>query len=185
MNATREIWKSIPGWDGLYEVSDRGQVRSVDRRDSRGVLRRGRIRALEMNPQGYLFTVLYDKAGGRRTGYNVHRLVAQAFIGERTEGQVIRHLNDDKTDNRLENLSYGSYSANAYEAVDNGKQFPAYRDACKNGHEYTAGNTRYYTSPKGYTMRRCKTCVTNYSRAAEARRKAKANAGKSPSSTAH
>jgi hypothetical protein len=64
----------------------------------------------------------YPSVALNRIEFRVHCLVLLAFVGERPEGQVVRHLNDVKTDNRLHNLSYGTQSENAYDAVRNGKR---------------------------------------------------------------
>ena len=119
-----EVWKSIPGWEGLYEVSDLGRVRSVARIvvRSNGVPNSVKARILKAGncqSQRYFLVVLY-KTGHRGFSANVHDLVAQAFLGPKPEGMLIRHLNGNPADNRLTNLAYGTYQENALDMHDHG-----------------------------------------------------------------
>jgi hypothetical protein len=81
----------------------------------------GRVRKYidgHLNGDGYLCISNGVRGSGKTP---IHILVAEAFLGKRPEGLVIRHLNDDPTDNRLENLKYGTRSENALDAIRNGK----------------------------------------------------------------
>lgn len=116
--ASNETWKAIPGWPD-YEVSDAGQVRSTDRVivASNGVHRRmpGRIFRPSL-VRGYPSVHLPGPC--TRT---VHSLVLAAFVGPKPKGaEEIRHLNGDPTDNRLENLRWGTSSENAFDSVRHG-----------------------------------------------------------------
>ena len=107
-------WKPIPGHDG-YEASDEGQVRSVDRwrRFGKGEklrLYKGQPLKICFNNNGYGQVTL-----GRKTGQHVHHLVAFAFIGPRPTTPTrldVRHKNGNKSDNRLDNLCYGTRKQN-------------------------------------------------------------------------
>lgn len=101
-------WASIPDYEGLYEVSDEGEVRSVDRT----IIRKGDV---EVNLKGRLLRPGKDKfgylmvtlsSGGVTLSKSVHALVAEAFLGERPKNYDVRHLNDNITDNRAVNLEY-------------------------------------------------------------------------------
>lgn len=98
-------WRAIPGYEGLYEVSSSGEVRSArNSTNSRaGVLLKPQRRAK------YLGVTLCKD--GRRTSHCVHRLVALAFLGDPI-GRDVNHKNADRADNRLENLEYCSKSEN-------------------------------------------------------------------------
>ena len=101
-----ETWKDVKGYEGLYQVSDLGRIRSAGRvvkakNNSQG-RKRERILTQEITVFGYCRVRLFDLEGKARH-YAVHRLVAQAFIGE-PEGFEINHKNEIKTDNRVENL---------------------------------------------------------------------------------
>lgn len=110
-------WKPVVGYELLYEVSDYGDVRSRPR-EGRGkrkwyggkVLRQHISRS-----NGYCYLTLCDDVSGRaRVSRRVHVLVLRAFVGEPPlDKQHGRHLNGNKTDNRLCNLAYGSASENA------------------------------------------------------------------------
>jgi hypothetical protein len=117
-----ERWVAVCGYEGLYEVSDRGRVRSVDRvvphRRFGQVKRKGRIRKFSTTTYGYLQLVL-SKCGVHENCM-VHSLVAEAFLGERPDGMVVLHGPGGKTDNRLVNLSYGSPSQNQLDRVRDG-----------------------------------------------------------------
>ena len=94
----QEQWRDIEGYDGMYQVSDLGRVRS---------LKYGKVRVLRpgKHRQGYLQVALY-KDGKQKTVY-VHRLVAQAFIENDDDSKTdINHINECKSDNRVDNLEY-------------------------------------------------------------------------------
>lgn len=119
---TEEAWLPAPGYHGIYEVSDKGRVRSLDRVttsvDGRQMHYRGRILRPANGPRGYLTVSLHR--GGRETGV-VHRLVAVAFLGAPpTERAQVNHKNGRKTDNRVENLEYVSPAENTLHALDTG-----------------------------------------------------------------
>ena len=73
-----EIWRDIPGWEGLYQASNFGRIRSVDRYDRLGRFHKGVIRQPGDNGKGYL--VLPLKKDGRQTMTSIHRLVASTFL---------------------------------------------------------------------------------------------------------
>ena len=96
-----ELWLPVPYWEGLYEVSSHGRLR-----------RGGRIIKGCTNAAGYQNVILKGR-GNRSTC--IHILVAEAFIGPRPEGCVIRHGKNGVTDNSVENLSYGSQKENIHD----------------------------------------------------------------------
>lgn len=132
-----EIWRTLPDWEGIYEVSDSGRVRSLDRITSRGRLR-GRVLSPGIS-NGYL-TVCLSGDGRRRTA-KVHTLVAETFLGPRPADRVVCHGNGDKTDNRLANLRYDSPSENVRDVVRHGRHVQANKTRCPRDHEYTPENT--------------------------------------------
>lgn len=147
---SNEQWRPVPGYEGLYEVSSHGRVRSW-------VPWAGRPtpRTLACPPNvrdGYPAVGLIRE--GRRTTHKVHNLVARAFIGPRAPGEVVRHLDGDRTHNRPANLAYGSIADNAQDAIAHGTNARNNLTHCHEGHEYTPENT--YRSPRGH--RRCRIC---------------------------
>ena len=109
MQTYEEIWKDVPGHEGLYQVSNLGRVKS---------LRFGKERILKPTPDkdGYYQVDLWK--GGEGKTNKIHRLVMLAFVGE--SDLEVNHINGIKTDNRLENLEYCTPSENIQHALDIG-----------------------------------------------------------------
>lgn len=103
----KEIWKDIKGYEGLYQVSNLGRVRSMDRYDSLKHFRKGRILKQSKINSGYLTVSL-----GRNNRFLVHRIVAKTFLNNPDNLPCINHKNNNKTDNRLSNLEFCSYHYN-------------------------------------------------------------------------
>lgn len=105
-----ETWKDIAGYEGLYQVSDFGKVRSASH-ICRGKRIHGILRKLHVNARtGYSYAVLCKN--GIRKNYAVHRLVASAFVPNPTGEKTVNHKNEIKTDNRAENLEWMSLADN-------------------------------------------------------------------------
>lgn len=150
-----EEWRTVPGHDGLYEVSDLGNVRSLPRktRGKDGVQRAftGKVLLPRVQKSGHVKVVLYR--GDTKRSVFVHRLVAEAFIGP-SGGRICRHLNDVPDDNRPANLAWGTYSDNTHDRVRNGNDPNARKTHCPQGHPYDRKNTFY----GNHGERRCKAC---------------------------
>ena len=109
-----EIWKPVKGYEGLYEVSNMGNIRSVDRyvmNGNRCCLLKGKLKKAYLISTGYLMVDLCKN--GQRTHYLIHRLLAEAFIPNPNNLPCIDHINTIKTDNRVENLRWCSYKENS------------------------------------------------------------------------
>jgi hypothetical protein len=121
----KETWKAVPGYEGQYEVSDRGRVRSLDRvhwvsaSRTRGPYlckRKGRILVQSVSDKtGHLVVSL-----GRGDSSFVHSIVLSAFIGGRPNGLVARHINGKATDNRLANLAWSTERENSRDRLRHG-----------------------------------------------------------------
>lgn len=98
-----EIWKNIEGFEGIYQVSNLGRIKSLDRVDSLGHHRSERILKSGTDEDGYQLARLFKN--GKAKMFKVHRLVYAAFCGEIPDGMQVNHINEDKSDNRLENLN--------------------------------------------------------------------------------
>ena len=157
---TPEEWRPVVGYEGHYEVSDHGRIRSL-RRDvpSRwGGTRKwgGNILTGTVTTNGYVHVHL--SRDGVRKNRLVHRLVAEAFIGPVPDGMFVLHYNDVGTDNRLENLRIGTCSENGHDAVRNERHIQAARTSCIRGHLLDGPNL----SPIASGYRRCKACSRAY-----------------------
>ncbi len=114
-----ERWLPVPGYEGHYEVSDRGGIRSLDRRGVDGRRLAGKRMRPWRSPQtGRDFVSLFRD--GERKLFLVYRLVLLAFVGQPRARQICCHNNGDPTDNRLENLHWGTYGDNSRDALEHG-----------------------------------------------------------------
>lgn len=153
-----EIWKDIPGYEGLYQVSDLGRVLSMPR--TTGVARRlsPRILSPKTDRGGYLAVLLYRRPGRPKTR-TVHSLVAEAFIGPRPPGCHVLHGDDDPANCRLANLRYGTPSENERDKVDHGRHPTGSRDRCSKGHPYVEGSFSVRNRVRDGAPRTERTCL--------------------------
>jgi hypothetical protein len=119
---TPEVWRPVVGYEGLYEVSDRGNVRSLTRhaRVGHNAFRsvRGRMVAQSSHKHGYLVVAL--QRGNKGRTFLAHRIVASAFIGPIPEGTEVNHKDGDKRNNRPGNLEIVTRQQNIDHAVTAG-----------------------------------------------------------------
>lgn len=107
MEYTNEIWKDIPCFEGLYQVSNLGRVKSFK-------LNREKILKLIITHYGYY------QVGLNKNAFYVHRLVAIAFIDNKENKPQVNHINGVKTDNRVENLEWCTAKFNCQHKYDSG-----------------------------------------------------------------
>lgn len=106
----KEIWKPVKGYEGFYEVSDHGNVKS---------LRKNKILKQTVGVKnGYSYVGLYKEGKDKRV--LVHRIVATAFIDNPMQKRTVNHKDGNKSNNCVENLEWATYSENHRHAFKNG-----------------------------------------------------------------
>lgn len=153
-----ERWLPVPGWEDLYEVSDQGQVRSLDRmvrthHDGRRLYPGRTLKPQPASKYGHL-KVGFTREGSKVYWFQIHQLVMRAFVGACPEGQEVRHLDSVPWNNRLDNLAYGTKAENTRDSVLNGSHRNTRKTHCPTCDlPYDDENTYWY---KG--ARQCKNC---------------------------
>lgn len=105
-----EIWKDIEGYESLYQVSDQGRVKSVERyrkNHSKTQIVHEKIKSSRKDPQGYLMVDLYKN--NKAKTIRVHRLVAMAFIHNEFEKETVNHIDGNKENNKVCNLEWSTF----------------------------------------------------------------------------
>ena len=157
---TDERWKPVNGYEGIYEVSNHGRVRSVDRTVtySNGQVHRYKGKILRtplLQQTGYPFVKLSNQ--GKNQVRTVHSLVAETFIGTRPDGMEVCHNDGDRANNHLDNLRYDTPSENELDKLRHGTHTNAAKTHCPLGHELFAENIPPSIAKLG--RRQCLACV--------------------------
>ena len=118
-----EMWKWIPGYEGLYSVSTLGRVRSE---------RFNRLLSLTPNYAGYLVVGL--SKDGVSTQFRVNRLVAEAFLPNPNALPQVNHINEKRNDNRVDNLEWCTSKHNNNHGSHNKKISDSHREKCPDGY---------------------------------------------------
>lgn len=108
-----EVWKDVKGYEGLYQVSNLGRVKSI---------KRDLVMVPHKRQHGYLGVQLHGKGGHPKRNFktfSVHRLVAEAFVPNPGNKPEVNHINEDKTDNRAENLEWATRVENCNHGTRN------------------------------------------------------------------
>jgi hypothetical protein len=145
--------KPVVGYEGLYEVTDQGDVWS---------LRRGHPLKPQLCYHDRYYQVSLHKEGRLKT-YYVHTLVLEAFRGSRPDGHEACHGLGGSLDNRLENLRWDTRCENRLDTTRHGNNHNANKTHCKRGHELSGHNlvTQRRTRKDGsvYLGRKCRLCI--------------------------
>lgn len=159
MNQSTEIWLPVVGYEGLYEVSDLGNVRSLDhyaragRHASR--LYRGKQMRLVAGELGRLQVGLSNGAGSQQT-FLVHHLVLNAFVGLRPSGTEACHGDGDASNNAVGNLRWDTHFANEADKRGHGTHRNTVKTHCPQGHALVEPNLVLSELRKG--GRKCMAC---------------------------
>lgn len=117
-----EVWKDIKGYEGIYQVSNIGRIRSLDRiniyKNGTKRFEKGKVKALVKNKLGYVQIILNKE--NKKSSRRVHRLVAQAFIENPNKYEEINHIDGNKLNNNVTNLEWCNRKQNVRHAINNG-----------------------------------------------------------------
>lgn len=137
-----EEWRPVVGFEGHYEVSELGNIHSVDRTvtyvDGRVRHYVGALRRTPLNPDGYPVVVLSKQ--GVNVTRSVHSLVAAAFLGLRPDGSQVRHKDGNEADPRACNLQYGTKRENELDKRRHGTHHESNRTECPAEHQLAEPN---------------------------------------------
>lgn len=129
-----EEWRAIKGYEGLYEISNMGRIKSLERviKNTKGYNRKfSEVIRKPINVHGYLYCDLYKE--NREKRFAIHRLVAEAFLSNEEEKPEVNHKDGNKLNNCVENLEWVTAKENVQHAIDTGLWNPS---ASKRSGEY-------------------------------------------------
>lgn len=170
----KEIWKDIKGYEGLYQVSNMGNVKSLDRIVNHNTsktgksLVKGTLLKFKKDKDGYLNVCLYNN--GNRSYRRVHRLVAEAFVPNPKNFPLVNHKDEVKDNNCVDNLEWCTYQYNntygtrieksikgnigkhgkKVRCITTGKEFNSLKEAGEYYKCHIASNIRYCIKTNSY-----------------------------------
>lgn len=159
MNQSTERWLPVPSYEGCYEVSDHGRVRSLRRtvpakNGKTQVVPGGVLKQSKLGNTPYMKVALGK--GRQQVTRSVHSLVLEAFVGPRPDGMEACHGFGGPQDNRLTNLRWDTLSENNYDMVRMGRHWGVNKSACPLGHALRVPNLTKQSLSKGH--RSCLAC---------------------------
>lgn len=153
-----EEWRDVLGWEGHYQVSDHGNVRSLDRyiatSSGRERFHRGITRKPKTDTGGYKKIML--TARGRKNFVFVHRLVLETFVGPCPDGMECCHNDGVRTNNHVSNLRWDTRKSNRMDRIEHGNDTMLKRTECPRGHALEMPNLRASHVKRG--ARACLAC---------------------------
>jgi hypothetical protein len=116
------IWKPVIGWEGVYEVSDAGDVRALERRNTRsdGTVQTWSAGPMTPYPNDKGYLVVRLSRPGQRKMARVHRLVAEAHLLRGHTSETVNHKDGDKANNRASNLEWATVRENTLHSIASG-----------------------------------------------------------------
>ena len=125
-----EIWKKIYD-SGIYEISNYGNVRSIDRIDAKGRFKKGKLLSKSINNAGYEYASLFYN--NKKCKKTIHRLVAEHFLEINDKGLVVNHKDGNKLNNHVDNLEWITQKENILHSWETDL---SYRHGCKKIAQY-------------------------------------------------
>ena len=145
-----EVWKDVVGYEGFYKVSNKGNVYSVARRDSRGNKRGGRTLKPKLHRNGYLHVGLCRD--GKMKNKLIHRLVLEAFVENPNNLPEVNHKDEIKDNNNVENLEWCTSAYNVNHGTRNKRVSKKVRAINVETGEVLTFNSTMEAGRKGYSQ---------------------------------
>ena len=147
-NRDNEIWKDIPGYEGMYQVSNQGRVKSLKRKGRRN----NKILRPIKHRDGYLKVHLW--LNGTAKTIKVHKLVMLAFTGKRSSELEINHIDGNKVNNHISNLEYCTHLENIHHAMKMGLRKTKLTESqvLEIRKQYKSGNVTHSQLAKRYNV---------------------------------
>ena len=111
-----ESWKDIDGYEGVYQISDLGRVKSLARTNSIGKRLKEKILKGHVNKKGYCVASLHNASGIRTV--KIHRIVASSFLKNPESKRTVNHIDGCKENNKLDNLEWATHQENIDHAIE-------------------------------------------------------------------
>lgn len=114
-----EIWKDIEGFENKYQISNLGNVKTLDRYDSLGRFHKSKLLKISIEKDGYEYITLLGNKGATKSFF-IHRLVVHAFMTNLNDLPQINHKDGNKTNNKVDNLEWLTAKQNVRHALRTG-----------------------------------------------------------------
>lgn len=159
-----EQWSDIPGFEGSYQASTHGRIKSLGREivRSTGAVQFLKPRVLKHSVDNSDRHRVYLRRDGKTHTRLVHQLVLETFVGPCPDGMEVCHADDDAGNNYLSNLRYDTHRENLIERTRNGGSHNANKDVCPRGHDLVEPNLRPHEAKSGW--RQCLACTRAFSK---------------------
>lgn len=132
MDMNNEVWKPVVGYEGIYEVSNMGRIKSLERMGTAGTpVHEKLLHPYREKHKGYMVVCL--RKNNKASVKKIHRLVAEAFIpNDNLFTDTVNHIDEDKTNNRVDNLEWMSNGDNVRYSQSGWKHYRAKKIRCLN-----------------------------------------------------
>ena len=148
-NNYKEIWKDISGYEGLYQVSNKGNVRSLMFRNNITSKKRKKPLLLKFSKRSGYYTVNLRKNSERKS-FQVHRLVAEAFLNKEKNKNIVNHKDFNRLNNKVENLEWCTQKENVNHSVCNMKHSKKFKNKLNEQYIRQKNNKYELTLKKKY-----------------------------------